>query len=111
MARVEQGQLWFGSRYGKKSRTTPSPVGPAPTAWQRLDHGQFRLGRRRPWLGLLRLLLLPLLSFGLLHEQRLGGPGTTSWFSHGGRRGTQLPLGFFPASCASLSSPHTLGPS
>jgi hypothetical protein len=40
---------------GKQSSTTPSPVGPAPIPRWRLDHGRLRLGRRRPWLGLLRL--------------------------------------------------------
>jgi hypothetical protein len=33
----------------------PSPAGPAPVPRWRLDHGRLRLGRRRPWLGLLRL--------------------------------------------------------
>jgi hypothetical protein len=40
---------------GKQSSTTPSPAGPAPIPRWRLDHGRLRLGRRRPWLGLLRL--------------------------------------------------------
>jgi hypothetical protein len=40
---------------GKQSSTTPSPAGPAPTPRWRLDHGRLRLGRRRPWLGPLRL--------------------------------------------------------
>jgi hypothetical protein len=40
---------------GKQSNTTSSPAGPAPIPRWRLDHGRLRLGRRRPWLELLRL--------------------------------------------------------
>jgi hypothetical protein len=45
----------LGLMQGKQSSTTPSPAGPAPIPRWRLDHGRLRLGRRRPWLGLLRL--------------------------------------------------------
>jgi hypothetical protein len=45
----------LGLMQGKQSSTTPSPAGPAPIPWWRLDHGRLRLGRRRPWFGLLRL--------------------------------------------------------
>jgi hypothetical protein len=45
----------LGLMQGKQSSTTPSPAGPAPIPRWRLDHGRLRLGRQRPWLGLLRL--------------------------------------------------------
>jgi hypothetical protein len=76
---AEEEDWGLGLLQGKQSNTTPSPAGPAPIPWWRLDHGRLRLGRQRPWLGLLRLrsgharhplLRRPRLQAG----QRRGGP-------------------------------------
>jgi hypothetical protein len=52
---VEEEDWGLGLLQEKQRSTTPSPAGPAPIPQWRLDHGRIRLGRRRPWLGLLRL--------------------------------------------------------
>jgi hypothetical protein len=45
----------LGLMQGKQSSTMPSPAAPTPIPWWRFDHGWLWLGRRRPWLGLLRI--------------------------------------------------------
>jgi hypothetical protein len=84
---------------GSRATRRRLPAGPAPIPRWRLDHGWLRLGRRRPWLGLLRLrsgharhplLRRPRLQAG----QRRGGPAARrrpSAASVGGAA-VQLPL-------------------
>jgi hypothetical protein len=52
---AEEEDWGLGLMQGKQSSMTPSPAGPTPISRWQLDHGRLRLGRRRPWLGLLRL--------------------------------------------------------
>jgi hypothetical protein len=100
---------------GKQSSTTPSPAGPAPTPRWRLDHGRLQLGRRRPWLGPLRLrsghaqeLLLkrPRRQAG----QRRGGPAARRRPSAAPAGGAAvqlpLPLLFFSPTPSSFLFPH-----